>query len=545
MAGPTEAQLKDAARKALAAGDQAAAKRLIDAAKKAGGIAAPEAPQYAPNGVPMNAAAKAEIIAKAKAGGEATPRANQAAIDAEGEKAIKDRGLLHSIVQGGTQGATLGFGDEIVAGGLSLLPGMTYDEALKGARGELDIARETRPGTTTTAEIASAIAMPLGAMKSTGKLGVDMLRGAATGGGLSSIYGFGASEGGLENRTKDAAISGITGALLGGLIPVAGAGIQKFRQGRADNAAISAAAKGAPTTDELRAAGNAAYKAVDDAGVQIKPEAFDRARTTILDDLRANTGFDELPGPGSLTPNSARVNEIMGQASARMAAEPTAALPFKAVDQMRRQAGAAAGNVANKTDQASGMSIIGGLDDMIAKLGPDDVVAGDVAALQSALPKARETWAKMTKSQRIDDAIEAGSDYLSGASSGIRNQFKNMLRNPKIARGFTDAEKVAMRKVVNGSMPEQLLNLAGGGLGQIATTLGGGAMGGIPGLVLGGTAAAGARKLAEKVTTNKAEVVRALIANGGLQSLPQISAGPRNIIEALMQRGTAAGLQQQ
>lgn len=48
MADPTEAQLKAAARKALAAGDQAAAKRLIDAARKAGASAAPaQSPEMA------------------------------------------------------------------------------------------------------------------------------------------------------------------------------------------------------------------------------------------------------------------------------------------------------------------------------------------------------------------------------------------------------------------------------------------------------------------------------------------------------------------
>lgn len=506
--------------------------------------AAADAPQYAPNGVPMNAAAKAEIMAKAKAGGVGTPSDRQESIDNEGEKAILDRGALHAIALGGGQGATFGFSDEILGGLVAPFSDMTYAEARDKVRGELGVARLTRPKTTMTAEIAAALAMPLGAAKSTGKLGLDVLKGAATGGGLSALYGFGTGEGGLESRAKSAAISGTIGALAGGLVPVAGAGIQKFLQGRSDGAAIKTAAKGAPTTEELRAAGNAAYKAVDDAGVQIKPEAFDRTRATILDDLRANTGFDELPGPGSLTPNSARVSEIMGQASTRMAGDPTAALPFKAVDQMRRQAGAAAGNVSNKTDQGAGMTIISGLDDMIAKLGPGDVVAGDVSALQAALPKARETWAKMTKSQRIDDAIEAGGDYLSGASSGIRNQFKNILRNPKLARGFSDAEKVAMRKVVSGSIPEQLLNLVGGGLGQMATAIGGGAMGGVPGFLAGTAAAAGARKLAEKVTTGKAETVRALIANGGIQSLPRISGAKRSIIEQLMQRGTAAGLQQ-
>lgn len=501
------------------------------------------APQYASNGVPMNAAAKAEIMARARFGA-LQPTDGQAAIDEQGNKALIDRGAGHAILQGATQGATFGFGDEIVAGGLSLLPGMTYDQALTGARGELGAARYTRPGTTTLAEIGAAIAMPLGAMKSTGKLGLDVVRGAATGAGMSGLYGFGAGEGGFQERVGDAATSAAIGGGIGAAIPVIGAGVQRYRQSSANNAAFAAAAKGAPSTDELRAAGSAAYKAVDDAGVQIRPDAFDRTRATILDDLRANTGFDELPGPGSLTPNAARVNEIMGAASSRMAADPTSALPFKSLDQMRRQAGAAAGNMTNATDRASGMAIISGLDDMVAKLGPGDVVAGDVVALQSALPKARETWTRMTKSQRIDDAITAGGDYLSGASSGIRNQFKNMLRNPKIAKGFTDAEKAAMRKVVNGSIPEQLLNLASGGIGQMATAIGGGAMGGIPGLLLGGAAAAGTRKLAEKVTTGKAEIVRAIIANGGMPALPQISSAPRALIEKILQRGTAAGLQQ-
>lgn len=542
MADPTEEQLKAAARKALAAGDTAAAKRLVDAARRAGG----SFPQYAPNGVPMNAAAKAELIAKAKAGGEATPSAGQAAIDDQTQKAIVDRGLLHSIVQGGTQGMTFGFGDEIVAGGLSLLPGMTYDKALTGARGELDAARETRPGTTTTAEIAGALALPLGAVKSTGKLGLDVMRGAGTGGALAGLYGFGAGEGGFAERTKDAAVSGAMGAALGGIIPVAGAGIQKFMQGRANNTAIAEMAQGAPDTDALRAAGNAAYKAVDDAGVQIKPEALDASRQRILGALRANTGFDELPGPGSLTPNSARTMEIMGQAGARMADDPTAALPFRSLDQMRRQAGAAAGNVANKTDAKAGMTIIEGLDDMVAKLGPDDVVAGDVDALQAAIPKARETWARMTKSQLLDDAIEAGrGNYMGGAGSGIRNQFASILRNKKLSRGFTDLEKAAMQRVVRGTVPEQIVNLLGGGMGQLATMGTGAVMGGgLPGFIGGTAIAAAARKGSEAIVSKNAEIARALVANGGQGSLPQISSVPREIIEALMRRGTAAGLQQ-
>ena len=471
----------------------------------------------------------------------------QSAFDAQNIGPLEDSlktGRLNALGRGLHQGLTFGFGDEIVAAIRPYLhDGETYDSALRGERDTLTQARADRPGYAYGGEIAGALAAPVGAFKSTGKLSLDMLKGAGTGAWTSGLYGAGASEGDMAGRASDAGNSALLGALIGGAIPAIGAGVQRYRQGSANNAAVKAAAKGAPSSDELRAAGNALYREVDDAGVQISPQAFDRMRGNVLDDLRANTGFDELPGPGSLTPNASRVNEIMSAASTKMAAEPTAALPFKALDQMRRQAGAAAGNKMNPTDQKAGMAIISGLDDLVAKIGPDDVVAGDIAALQSALPKARETWARMKKSQIIDDAIDAGGDYLSGAASGIRNQLKNILRNPKIAKGFSEAEKAAMRKVINGSIPEQLLNLASGGLGQMATAIAGGAAGGVPGLALGAGIAAGSRKLAEKVTTGKAETLRAMIANGGIQSFPQISSAPREIIEKLMQRGTAAGLQ--
>jgi hypothetical protein len=97
-----------------------------------------------------------------------------------------------------------------------------------------------------------------------------------------------------------------------------------------------------------------------------------------------------------------------------------------------------------------------------------------------------------------------------------------------------------MRRVVNGSIPEQLLNLASGGMGQIAQTFGGGAAGGIPGAFAGAGAAAGTRKLAEGVTRRKAETVRGLVANGGLQNLPQASTALRDLLESRLRRGTAA-----
>lgn len=503
---------------------------------------------------------KAELLAEARRRG-LVPAATAEA------KAPQERGVMDVIkdnvigVDDGVQsfGESLGtwlnragetmtlgtVGDEASAAAYSALPGRTYDAELERLRAN---EANMSTGGRVSADIAGAVLPALsgiGLASTAATVPGTIARGAAIGGLQGGTLGFMEGEGGIENRVSDAASGAGIGAALGGMVaPIAGAVTNKIAQGRANNAAITAMAKGAPSTEALRAAGNAAYGAIDDAGVQIKPQAFDMARQRILDALRTNTGFDELPGPGSLTPNAARAMEIMGQSSTRMAAEPTAALPFKSLDQMRRQAGAAAGNMANKTDASAGMQIIQGLDEFVNRLGPDDVVAGDVEALKTLIPKAREIWTKMSKSQLVDDAIESGSNnYLGGAGSGIRNQFASILRNKNLSRGFTDLELMAMRRVVNGTLPEQLVNLLGGGIGQLATIGGGLGLGGLPGAAIGAGLAAGARKGSEAIVRRNAEIARALIANGGSGVLPKVSAIPRQIVEALTRRTAEVGRQ--
>lgn len=451
--------------------------------------------------------------------------------------------MTFGLIGDEASGAAAGLGAAIAPGG------QNFQQAYEGRRDferqQEAVLERDNPGLALGAELGGAVAgavTPLGAIGTLGRAASMPARVAASsaaGAGMAGTYGFTEGEG-LENRGELAMDGAKLGALIGGVAPMVGAGVQRLADRRASHVAIRDAAKGAPTSAQLRAQGNAAYQAIDDANVQIRPEALARAREATLNNLRANTGFDELPGPSSLTPNSARTMQIMGEAGERMAQEPTAALPFRSLDQIRRQAGAAAGNVANKTDARAGVEIIQGLDDMVRNLGPDDVVSGDLQTLQEVLPKARDIWSRMSRSQVVDDAIEAGqNNYLSGGSSGIRNQFARILRNDKLSRGFSEAEKAAMRRVVNGSMPEQILNLLGGGLGQLGQIGAGFGLGGVPGAMAGAATAAVARKGSEALTSRNAEIVRALIANGGLQNLPVASDGMRRITEALLRRNAA------
>lgn len=448
--------------------------------------------------------------------------------------------MTFGLVGDEAAGAAAGLGAAIVPGGRG------FREAYEGRRdyerGQEELLSQTNPGAALTADIGGAVLgalTPMGAIGATTRaasLPIKVGASAAAGAGMGGTAGFMEGEG-AQNRIDQGQAGAVLGGAVGAAAPVIGAGVQKVANNRATRRAIREAAANAPSTDQLRAQGQAAYRAIDDANVQIRPEAFANTRERILNSLRDNTGFDELPGPGSLTPNSARTMQIMEDAQNRMAQEPTAALPFRSLDQMRRQAGAAAGNMANRADSQAGMNIIEGLDDAVRNLGPDDVVSGDVQTLQTMLPKARDIWSRMTRSQLVDDAIEAGqNNYLSGGASGVRNQFARILRSDKLSRGFSDTEKALMRRVVNGSAPEQLLNLLGGGLGQLGQIGAGFGVGGLPGAMGGMATSAMARKASEALTGRNAEIVRAIVANGGMKSLPTASDSARRITEALTRR---------
>lgn len=458
-----------------------------------------------------------------------------------------------SAVQQAAHGLTFGGIDEMAGavGGLMRAPGEGtfaegYAETRDKARGELDAGRQAYPVQSAVSEVAGGIANPAARVGSLGQ-GASALRrliaGSLGGAGYGALYGYGTGEGGVGERMDNAQSVGGWGAVAGAAAPVLAGGVQKIANSNAAKGAIRRAARNAPTTDALRSQASAAYRAVDNAGVQIKPQAFDRLRQGMTSAM-SDAGLDQLPGAGSLTPNAARVNQIAGEMSGQMGQNPSAALPFSSLDQLRRHAGTAAGNMANRTDSAAGTAAIGQIDDFVANLSPADVTSGDVRALREAIGKARDTYSRMARSRTVDEAIEASDNYLSGGASGIRNQFRRILSSPKMSRGFSDAEKQMMRRVVNGSMPEQILHLLGGGLGQLGSIGAGLGIGGLPGALGGAAVAAGARKGSEAIARRNAETVRAVIANGGLPQLPQANPLYRLLTERLMRQGTAAAASQ-
>lgn len=466
-----------------------------------------------------------------------TPEAQALVADIGQRRREADMSPIRAKALGLAHGGAYGFSDELGAAMVAPFVDETYGEVRDTLRGSNTAASNAQPGAFHSGEILGALMAPGPVYKSTGKLWPDVWRGALTGGGLSGLYGFGAGEGGFVDRAETAKNAALLGAGIGGAIPLVGAGVQRIAGALADRSLAREAMRTAPSTEALRAAGNAAYKAVDDAGVVVRPDAFGGMVGDVTEAMRRG-GLDE--GMGSLTPQSARAVAIMEDAAT--SPKNAAGIPFSEIDLLRRKAGVPASNMAVPLESKLGMQAIEGVDDFVNKLTPDQVLAGDAGALPGLIAKARETWTRMSKSQLIDDAVSASENYLSGSASGIRHQFARILKSDKLSRGFSEAEKRAMRRVINGSIPEQLLNLVGGGLGQLGLMGGGASAGGVPGALAGAVVAGGARRGSEALAQRNAEIVRALVAAGNTNSLPQIGNQARAIMEALMQRGTAATL---
>ena len=441
-----------------------------------------------------------------------------------------DMGAGMSGAGGIAQGGTFGLSDELTAAAQSLRPDLSYDQALAIERGRLDAARANHPIAAYGGEVAGAIAAP-GSVASTaptalGRVGMGALSGALQGG----VYGFGTGEGGFVDRAKNAAAGGTIGGLVGGALPALGALVQKAADSRAASRAIKGIVKTAPSTDELRTAGQGAYAAIDNAGLSVRPEYIQGGLNDIATAL-GNEGV-KLDAGGKIFPASRQIMDV-----AQTATNGQNSVPMKDLDVLRRFMGSAASsNPMNKADTRLALDAMGRFDEMISGMKPEHVDAGDLQTVQDLLPKARELWAKMSRSQLVDDAVNASGNYMGGAASGIRNQFASILRNKKLSRGFSEVEKAAMRKVVTGSLPEQAVHLLGGGMGNLLATIGGGAAGGWMGAAASGGIAMGARKLSEKIVRKNAETARALIASG-TKELPKASNMASLLIQNLIAKG--------
>lgn len=217
--------------------------------------------------------------------------------DLQAEKTSYGGNLLRSALSG----VTGGLSDEIGAygaAGLDRLFGTATDfnqrkdEYLNLARGAEKRFAKENPITDMASKIVGGVAMPLGTV---GK-GMSLVpRMALQGGTAGALTGFGTSEGGFENRFKDATKGGLiglgTGAVLGGI----GEGMKKIAPALvAESKALQRKSLGARQSDYAKTAGSLKQFNV--------PEAADVETLTkkSLDDLIESGVFGKTRDPVKL-----------------------------------------------------------------------------------------------------------------------------------------------------------------------------------------------------------------------------------------------------
>lgn len=429
-------------------------------------------------------------------------------------------GPIVAGARGALQGLTFGAGDEIVAAGASALSGVPYDQALQAERDRLELGRQQNPVAAYGGEIAGAVAVPLGAATVGANALANMGRGAVTGAGLGSLYGYLAGEGGVAERAGNALSSGILGAAVGGAVPAVTALGSRIVQNARTAAGNREIVRSAPTMDQLRAQAGALYNQADSVMVPRAP--FGQAVDDAVTQAR-RMGMDP-----DLTPGASTVASRMTDA----ADSTNPGMSFRELNTLREKAAIPAGNVMAPREAMLGTQFIEAIDDFVDSVDP---------ATSAKVKQARDLWRRLAKSKKIEEILEKARNQASGYENGLRVQFRAILNSPKQRRGFSAAEIEAMQAVVRGTAFGNIMRklgvfglsagpggsglgvLTGAGSGGTIGTLIAGPIGGVVGATVPALVGSGAKAIAERSTRNAADRVRALVAAGVNASPPGLA----------------------
>lgn len=535
--GFTVADYTAASERARAAGDTAGAARLATLASEAaksgqgGGMAdALRSDIQGPDGMTV-----AQLMAKAE---EQERQGFTGAANATRAKAIElsksAAGNRTPGIVGGTSGAIadgilFGFGDEYMAGLSAVLGvqpdgqgganwfdytkpiGERYDTALDALRIEQEAFRQAEPVAAIGGEVLGSLLGPVkggGAFINAGTgTAARVGRGALVGAAGAGAYGFGEGEGGIANRAVSGAMAAPVGLVAGGALTGAGQAFNALRNAVSRNPAMREAM---PTLEGLREAASGLYAKAREMGGELS-EGQVSAMTKGISARINEAGFDR------------QLHTRVAAVVDRLTSE-TGPKSLQEMEILRRVAGNAAASL-QPDERRIASQIIDAIDDAV-----DDMGGGS-----AALGAARETWSRLRRMETIDEAITKAG-LTDDFAAGLRNQFKILLRNPRRLRGFSEAQKAAIRAVAMGGPVSNGLRhlgklLSPTGISGAALTGGAAFSGAGLGSLAIPAAGAGMTAIANALTKSRAN--RAL----GIAGMDDAT---RRVIEALVNRPNIA-----
>jgi hypothetical protein len=272
-------------------------------------------------------------------------------------------------------------------------------------------------------------------------MGRELLAGMGVGGGLAT---------GNDTSVGEGMTTGAIGGLLG---PIAarsvGSVVNKVASKIGLAPGILSEVQTAPrmTVPEQTAAKNAAYQAVDDAGIKYSPTDVQAMLTKMKTGLKDADMDRELHKPAAI-----RMKRLQSRIGTRTR-KPTT---LNEMDTQRQ--------LINRDVRGdNGVDMMGGLmrgniDDLIANVNPANASS---AKAQELISTAREANRKLMVRQAAEAAKERGLD--AGTMAGERSAFRSM-KNKESGRGQTPEEQRLLKNIVRGGSAEEGLSRWMGGL---------------------------------------------------------------------------------
>jgi hypothetical protein len=370
-----------------------------------------------------------------------------------------------NAVRNVVDGATLGFGPRIAALGdaaTGLSPDYSTARAAEQAQSAKAMAQS--PGGVGTAEQLIGTALPAGAVARAAALvgdaaGAIPYLGRIAASPFAQATATGATVGGVN-----AAGNGqdpVTGAILGAGAGAAGSTLARGVGALARAATPSAAV--APSTQDLKAAAQAAYGGAFAPGHVIDPAALQRLSGAIKTTMAANA-FDPALHPGGM----AVVNRIAAFPQPGATANPgelaNAGATLQGLDNLRRVAGLM-GEGGPSAGRLGGL-VQGQIDQFVNGLSRNDIVgASDPVAAAASLNNARAAWQTYSKASDLDNAVAAArakGDMALIPGSTVDAATRNAVAKLRDSRAsWSQDELQALNEVAKGSPTQRALRVVG------------------------------------------------------------------------------------
>lgn len=267
-----------------------------------------------------------------------------------------------------------------------------------------------------------------------------------------------------------------------------------------------------PTIEQLKDTSRAVYNEIDDMGVTLKPDVYNRLVNQVRKKA-VSQGLNKVISPKAFA--AMREFEKLKGGNVKLSD----------LDTLRKISQNAA-NTLEGADKALGAAMVETVDNFLDSASPNQFLRadGDVREIGKRYRVARDLWGRARRAEVLEEAFDKARDQASGFENGLRVQFRSILSNKRKRKFFKPDEISAMQRVVRGDKKQNLAKLVGrlGFSDGQSTNLVGGTIGVAGGSVVGGTPGAVivpligtvSRKLAERMTEKNAQFVDQVIRAG-------------------------------